>query len=103
MLKGLFLSERINQLSQHGYLEESKELQYKLQSLKNDNIENVVIALSTLQGINAEMMANLFQGNFHKALELLNAIEKQFNKDDPEQVRMYAHSALTWFISVLSG
>ena len=92
MLKGLFLSERINQLSQHGYLEESKELQYKLQSLKNDNIENVVIALSTLQGINAEMMANLFQGNFHKALELLNAIEKQFNKDDPEQVRMYAHS-----------
>ena len=92
MPKSLFLSERINQLSQYGYLKELNELQLKLDNLYKSNNENQLIALAKIQGINANIMASLFQSDFYRAFELLKSIEKQFNEDDPEQVRMYAHS-----------
>lgn len=92
MLKAYFLSERINQLSQFGYLKESKGLQFKLDKLYKNNNENQLIALAKIQGINANMITNLFQGDFYKAFELLKSIETQFNEGDSEQVKMYAHS-----------
>lgn len=92
MLKAYFLSERINQLSQYGYLKELNELQLKLDNLYKSNNENQLIALAKIQGINANMMTNLFKGDFFKAFELLKSIEKQFNEEDHEQVKMYAHS-----------
>lgn len=91
-MKQFFLQEHITELSKAGFFDEAEYLRNKIEKLLIAEENSSWKSLIHMQNRNSEMMENILQGDFSKALEILLKMGEECEYSNIESVRVLAHS-----------